>query len=746
MSSTSTGSDERVQSVFERSEAHRWARQEIFELESLISEVEGQRRAAVDVVRRALEARTQASVAGRLAELPVEELARRGSNIRTKPLLENGIRTALDLKRRGRDRVTALRGINEFSTSQLFKLLDATEHIVPSDLRPRADPTRWSRYDVDLVRALRLFASVTTLLGIPHVDTLGQVIALLRAVARATRWLMWLFSRRAKRAAVAGQYWEARVRLNTRSVAAVVGELRRGLVQAQQLADSPASESEVVADWRASSATLQALLDQFVADYGTAIEREILQHIQASEMIASKLARRIGTSVLDTRLIVRQLRAYQIFGAKFALVVGKALLGDDMGLGKTTQALAAIAHTMSSEDQLHHVVMCPASLIDNWHQEVTVVCPKILAHKFRQPGRQAAYESWLAKGGILLVSYQQLDGLLSQPLPELGFVVADEAHFIKNPEAKRTKLAQEVVRRAGRVLLMGGTLLENRAQELISLTTVAHPLHGARLKAIFGDGGTAHLREEEFRRALGELYLRRNQEDVLDELPGIIASDEPIDVGHQERTAYADAIKEGNLMKARQALSVAAGPDSEKMRRLGEIVEESRVTNRKMLIFSYFREVVHTARAIVGDDCGELLGGISMPERQRRIESFCNTDGFAALALQIEVGGIGLNLQPASVVVLMEPQYKPSTEWQAIDRSHRMGQTQRVVTYRLIAENSIDERLVELSGFKAELFDKLARQSYLADSSPQALDPVISEEQLLAAERNRLGIPPQSAA
>ena len=91
-------------------------------------------------------------------------------------------------------------------------------------------------------------------------------------------------------------------------------------------------------------------------------------------------------------------------------------------------------------------------------------------------------------------------------------------------------------------------------------------------------------------------------------------------------------------------------------------------------------------------------------------------------------------------MVLMEPQYKPSTEWQAIDRANRMGQTRRVMVYRLIAEDSFDERIVEITDFKAVQFDQLARRSKLAESSLYAKDALIKEDELLATERARFGI------
>jgi SNF2 family DNA or RNA helicase len=108
------------------------------------------------------------------------------------------------------------------------------------------------------------------------------------------------------------------------------------------------------------------------------------------------------------KLVNRKLRPYQIYGAKFAVIAGRGLLGDDMGLGKAVQALAAIAHVVSTEGHRHHIVICPAALIDHWLREITVTTPTLMGWAFRErdDGRQAALDSWRTKGGILLTSYK----------------------------------------------------------------------------------------------------------------------------------------------------------------------------------------------------------------------------------------------------------------------------------------------------------------------------------------------------
>jgi SNF2 family DNA or RNA helicase len=261
---------------------------------------------------------------------------------------------------------------------------------------------------------------------------------------------------------------------------------------------------------------------------------------------------------------------------------------------------------------------------------------------------------------------------------------------------------------------------------------------------MFGDGRRAHHDPERFRKALSEFYLRRNQSEVLVELPEVIAIDELIDVGEHERLACKQALTNRNLPRAREALTIGAGPQSEKILRLTEIIDECRAENHKVLVFSEFRDVLTTVEDAIGPHCVTIHGDVPKPALPDIIQAFHDAPDFAALAIQIRVGGVGLNLQSASVVVLMEPQLKPSTEWQAVARAHRMGQTRRVVVYRLVAERSADERIIEITQFKAELFDKLARHSLLAEASLTARDHRIQEPPLLAHERNRFGLPTDS--
>lgn len=191
--------------------------------------------------------------------------------------------------------------------------------------------------------------------------------------------------------------------------------------------------------------------------------------------------------------------------------------------------------------------------------------------------------------------------------------------------------------------------------------------------------------------------------------------------------------------------------DSPKLFRLCEIVAEAVANRRKVTVFSFFRDVLDRTVDALGDQViGQINGSVPASERQALVDRFTEHPEPCVLVSQIEAGGVGLNIQTASVVIITEPQWKPSTEEQAIARSHRMGQTRSVEVHRLLSEDSVDERMVEVLARKSALFANYARVSHLRDVAPgavdvtdaDAVDAAVSdaqhEHEIIAAERQRL--------
>jgi SNF2 family DNA or RNA helicase len=298
-------------------------------------------------------------------------------------------------------------------------------------------------------------------------------------------------------------------------------------------------------------------------------------------------------------------------------------------------------------------------------------------------------------------------------------LVVDEAHYAKNPAAERTKAVRRWVNATGRVLYLTGTPMENRVEEFRSLVGHLRPDLVHRINAMDGLVG-AHR----FRQAVAPVYLRRNQSDVLQELPPRLEAEEWVELQGAALLAYRDAVAAGNFMAMRRAAYAPGNPaDSPKLQRLLEIVEEASANGRKIAVFSFFRDVLAVVASSVGNMAvGPLTGSISPTSRQEMVDEFTAHQGPAVLVSQIQAGGVGLNIQAASVVILTEPQWKPTTEDQAIARCHRMGQAYPVNVHRLLAVDSVDQRMLEVLAAKAALFDEYVRHSELRDISPEAID------------------------
>jgi SNF2 family DNA or RNA helicase len=414
--------------------------------------------------------------------------------------------------------------------------------------------------------------------------------------------------------------------------------------------------------------------------------------------------------------LVAMLRRYQEFGARYIALQKRTLLGDDMGLGKTVQVLATMCH-LHAEGARHFLVVAPNSVLLNWEREVQkhTELRSIVVHG---GDRTASLMEWQALGGVAITTYGTLPKILDL-VSYVDLLAVDEAHYAKNPSAMRTQAVQHVASRSAHVVLMTGTALENRLSELNFLVVLAQPEMEPTINRIMNS--PAHtLDPTVVVQELAPVYLRRTQRDVLQELPERIVTDEWVELTPEDRSAYREG--QGDLMTKRLLATRGDGTrSSAKYERLLEILEEHRSADRKVVVFSFFRHVIDDVCALAGG-APQITGSTSSAERQRIIDVFSTDPTQRILVLQVDAGGVGINLQSAQVVVLMEAQFKPSTEWQAIARVHRMGQSRTVNVHRLLARNTIEERLVEIVAAKAELFAAFAHESSVRDASAMAVD------------------------
>ncbi|MFJ9682325.1 DEAD/DEAH box helicase [Streptomyces sp. NPDC101194] len=557
------------------------------------------------------------------------------------------------------------------------------------------------------------------------VRLIGTLEPLLTAAGPARGRLRMLFARRPARAEALAAV--ASVRAVVAEAAARELLLLFGQVSVDLLRET---ESDVTAwvDFELRSAEYYSLLAELS---GTGPDRDA-----AEGFLPTGIADRVRGLRLDDAHLRVSLRGYQSFGARFALAQKRVILGDEMGLGKTVQAIAALAH-LSARGETHFLVVCPASVLINWAREVRARST-LRALPVHGPERQGAFTEWRESGGVALTTFDALHTLPAARDCGItpGMLVVDEAHYVKNPATRRSRAVSGWTQRTERVLFLTGTPMENRVEEFRSLVRHLQPELAPSIHTTHGVAGS-----HAFRKAVAPAYLRRNQQDVLTELPALVQVDEWEEFSEGDLDAYREAVGAGHFMRMRRA--AYARPDtSAKLHRLCELVAEAADNGLKVVVFSYFREVLLTIEQTLGKSVfGPLAGSLPAARRQEIIDDFAAVEGHAVLLSQIQAGGVGLNMQAASVVIICEPQIKPTMEHQAVARAHRMGQIRTVRVHRLLAADSVDERMLDILARKERLFDLYARRSTVAETTPDAVDVsdgalarrIVEEEQLRLA-------------
>jgi SNF2 family DNA or RNA helicase len=338
------------------------------------------------------------------------------------------------------------------------------------------------------------------------------------------------------------------------------------------------------------------------------------------------------------------------------------------------------------------------------------------------------------------------DALRGFPVPgggEVGLLVVDEAHSVKNPTTKRSRSVSLWTERCERSLFMTGTPMENRVAEFRNLVRMLDEEVADSLGERDALAGSVA-----FRKAVAPVYLRRNQEDVLTELPSLQQTDEWEELSASDEEAYREAVREGNFMAMRRAAYMRP-EKSAKLGRLREIVQEAGENGQKTVVFSYFKDVLGVVQAALAEGptartpmLGPLTGSVPAGRRQQIVDDFAGVPGPAVLLAQIQAAGVGLNMQAASVVIVCEPQIKPTVEHQAVARAHRMGQVRPVHVHRLLATGGVDERMVRMLESKTRLFDAYARRSAVAEATPDAVDVSDTElaRRIVEEEQARLGM------
>ncbi|MGY0590839.1 MAG: DEAD/DEAH box helicase [Paraglaciecola chathamensis] len=446
-----------------------------------------------------------------------------------------------------------------------------------------------------------------------------------------------------------------------------------------------------------------------------------------------------------------QLRDYQLVGFDWASRLAHwgagACLADDMGLGKTLQALAIL---LSRANEGPSLVIAPTSVCFNWQQEALKFAPTLNIKVFADSTNTIAREVLLSELGpfdCVIISY----GLLqreSEILKKVHWhsVVADEAQALKNPLAKRTKAAYAL--KSDFKMITTGTPIENNLTELWSLFRFINPGLLGNIKRFAQrfslpienaqeDPLAARKASQALKTLIQPFILRRMKNQVLTELPSRTEINIRVEMSSQERDFYealrlnaidninqsgqqANASEQrirmlAELVKLRQAccnpklVMAETTIPSAKLAALDALLEELKLNNHKALIFSQFvghLQLIKQHLEDKGFDYQYLDGSTPQKQRQASVNAFQRGQGDIFL-ISLKAGGSGLNLTAADYVIHMDPWWNPAVEEQASDRAHRIGQLRPVTIYRLITQNTIEEKIVALHKQKRDLADNL---------------------------------------
>lgn len=443
-----------------------------------------------------------------------------------------------------------------------------------------------------------------------------------------------------------------------------------------------------------------------------------------------------------------ELREYQVDGFRWLARLADAelagCLADDMGLGKTLQAIALLLHRAKHGPAL---VVAPTSVCDNWRRELARFAPSLEVRYFAGQDRARVLEN-LGPRQVVIASYAllQQDVELLQPLP-FATAILDEAQMIKNAESLRARAACSLNAKARFALT--GTPVENHVGDLYSIFRFLLP-------DLFGGWGSFNRRfgaarsgeaggqaRRSLKRLLRPYLLRRTKAQVLEELPPLTEIEHRVALGPAELLLYEgirrkalEALEEGLDGKRRdpsarlrvlaeitrlrrlcchpQLVAPGAPDTSAKLDALLELLSELRDGGHRALVFSQFVDVLRHVRARL-DACSisyQYLDGSTPPARRSAaVDAFQSGEGDVFL-ISLKAGGFGLNLTAADYVIHVDPWWNPAVEAQASDRAHRIGQSRPVTVYRLIAEGTIEERIVELHRHKRDLANSLLDESH----------------------------------
>jgi non-specific serine/threonine protein kinase len=440
------------------------------------------------------------------------------------------------------------------------------------------------------------------------------------------------------------------------------------------------------------------------------------------------------------------LRPYQVSGFQWLNylhdVQWGGILADDMGLGKTIQTLSFLQHLKEKNGKLLALVVCPTTLLYNWQNELKKFTPS-LTFQLHHGGTRTKNQLFKDPVEVIITTYGTLRSDIKMfSEVKFDYVILDESQAIKNPSSKVTKAA--CLLQATNKLCLSGTPLQNNTFDIYAqmnflnpgmLGTVEYFKHNFSMPI---DKFDEKEQKEHLRKFVFPFILRRTKEQVAKDLPEKQEMVLYCEMGTAQRKIYEAyrndyrdkligmveekgiqksqlSILQG-LMKLRQICDSPAiikdetyPNESVKLDELTREIAEN-IGDHKALVFSQFLGMLSLIKeqlTKLGIDYEYFDGGSTIQEREKAIERFQNDSNCRVFLISLKAGGVGLNLTAADYVYIVDPWWNPAVEQQAIDRTHRIGQTKNIFAYRMICNDTVEDKILKLQDRKRSLAKEL---------------------------------------
>lgn len=476
-------------------------------------------------------------------------------------------------------------------------------------------------------------------------------------------------------------------------------------------------------------------------------EDALLEELEVKKVRLENILENDYSEVRPPEHLEAVLRPYQLAGFQWLKFLNEAgwggILADDMGLGKTVQTLAFFQHYKNTHEKPRYLVVCPTTLMFNWEKEIDKFTPtlsKVIHHGPKRSMSADAFESF----DVIITTYGTMrsDIKMFKDI-EFDYVVLDESQSIKNPQSQVAKAS--LLLNSKNRLALSGTPLQNNTFDLYAQMNFLNPgMLGSR-EFFMSEFATPidKFREDDIKQQLRKLtypfLLRRTKEQVAKDLPEKTEMILYCEMGPEQRKIY-DAYRNTyrsqilgiieeqgiersqmhilqGLTKLRQICdSPAIMNDEERFPnhsiKLDELSREitENVGDHKVLIFSQFLGMLSLIRENMEKQGIRYVyfdGSTSATDREKAIHEFQNNHECRVFLISLKAGGIGLNLTAADYVYIVDPWWNPAVEQQAIDRTHRIGQTKNIFAYRLICKDTLEEKMLQLQEQKRTLANEL---------------------------------------